>query len=136
MFVWMSWNFARFHEILNQTIAENFSFLSLSPESMALQIFDQPCLNLSCTMYIFRNSLFFPEIINLIMRFSMIDQKTSKNNHLSIVNRLTLSLAPIALWPHTHFGPKHTSAWGTFWPEEYFTPNNTLPRCLLWYRYT
>ena len=28
MFVWMSKNFARFHEILNQTVAENFSVLS------------------------------------------------------------------------------------------------------------
>ena len=28
-FFWlMSWNFARFHEILNQTVVENFSFLS------------------------------------------------------------------------------------------------------------
>ena len=25
MFVWMSWYFARFHEILNQTVAKNFS---------------------------------------------------------------------------------------------------------------
>ena len=28
MFVWMSWNLARFYEILNQTDAKNFSFLS------------------------------------------------------------------------------------------------------------
>ena len=28
MFVWMSWNFARFHEIFYQRDAENFTFLS------------------------------------------------------------------------------------------------------------
>ena len=45
---------------------------------------------------------------------------------------LTPSLAPRPLWPHTYFGPKHTSAQGTFRPEEYFSPNNTSAQCLLW----
>ena len=33
MFDWMYWNFARFHEILNQTDAEIFSFLSTMDSS-------------------------------------------------------------------------------------------------------
>ena len=38
------------------------------------------------TLFIFRNSSYFQEIINLIIRYSKTDQKTSKQNHLSIMN--------------------------------------------------
>ena len=35
------------------------------------------------------------------------------------------------VWLKDHFGPKHTSAWGTIRPKEYFGSNNTSARCLL-----
>ena len=45
MFVWMSWMFARFHEILNQTDTEHFSFLTWQTKKNILKKI------MKCTMY-------------------------------------------------------------------------------------
>ena len=51
---------------------------------------------------------------------------------MDVLNWLTLSLAPRPLWPPPSLWPHACQTRGTFQPEEYFSPKNSLARCLLW----
>ena len=52
-------------------------------------------LSSETTLYIFRNSSYFPEVIYLIIRYSKTNQKTFKQNNLSSITNLRCKFSEI-----------------------------------------
>ena len=77
--VWMSWNFVRFHEILNQTDAENFSCLSWQIKKKIHNPFGQNSFFLRQQMEPWWCNLWVKILIQSISLFSSLNNIEVKN---------------------------------------------------------